>query len=182
MLNSDNNGNKEKAKIKTIEKPTEEDVKNWGAHSTYALLYTVAEQQYPVFMASKEGEEYLHKLHEKVKSQAGKQTVEGIFSALNAQMSVIKQAEIEKRLMDEEIQKEEEAIKKEEEAIRANEETIKKRKEALKKGRETLAKSMASLKKRKATEALQEKQLKARLKKQKQVEVIRFKVDEGCLK
>ena len=88
---------------------------------------------------------------------------------------------IEKRSMDEEIQKEEEAIKKEEEAIRKKEEDIKKRKEALKKGREALAKKTTLLKKRKAELLEEEKRLHARLKKQKQVEVIRSKADEGCL-
>jgi len=84
---------------------------------------------------------------------------------------------IEKRLMDEEIQKEKEAIKKEEEAIRKKEKEIERRKKTLREGREALAKKMTLSRKRKA-ELEEEKQL-LQLKKQKQqVEVIRFKVDE----
>lgn len=59
--------------------------------------------------------------------------------------------------------------------------SIEKRKEALKKGKEALAKRMTLTQKRKAKLLEEEKQL-LRLKKQKQqMQVIRFKVDEGCL-
>jgi len=81
-----------KATEQVVAKPTLQDVKKWGAHSSYAMLFTLAELQYPAFMKSEEGQEYLNKLHEEAKSQAGEQTVSGIFSALQAQGSVIKQA------------------------------------------------------------------------------------------
>ena len=84
---------KQKAKPAKQEKPTLQDVISWGgAHSSYATLFTLAELRYPAFMKSKEGPEYLNKLHEDAKEQAGEQTVSRIFSELQAQESVITQA------------------------------------------------------------------------------------------
>ena len=76
---------------KTV-KPTVDDIIGWGANSSYAVLYTVAQQCFPVFMRLDDGPEYLRKLHEEAKEKA-KDGVAAVFANVGAQMSAINKDE-----------------------------------------------------------------------------------------
>lgn len=76
---------------KPVKKPTLDDVIAWGANSSYAVLYTVAQQCFPDFMRLDDAAEYLHELHEKAKEKA-KDGVAAVFANLQGQMSSIKKA------------------------------------------------------------------------------------------
>lgn len=81
---------------KTVKKPTVDDVIDWGATSSYAVLCTVAQQCFPDFMCLDDAAEYLHKLHEKAKEKATvKGGVAAVFANLQGQMSSITKAKAE---------------------------------------------------------------------------------------